>query len=190
MTLHRLSLTALLAAAPAAAGAETMPQMDFHNPLTGAQVIWMVVILLVLYFALARWALPQMGAVLADRAAVIKRDLDAARAAKAAADAAVKELDATMRQARAKAQAEIAETVADAKAKAAAEARRTAARLDAQLAESEAQIAAAREQAMAAIKPVAKEAAAELVLQLAKRPATPDAVERQVSAAMAARQAA
>ena len=28
-----------------------MPQMDFHNPLTTSQVVWMAVILVVLYVA-------------------------------------------------------------------------------------------------------------------------------------------
>jgi len=188
--IRRAAIAFAFAIIPAAAGADTMPQMDFHNPLTGAQVVWMVAIMLVLYFALSRWGLPQMGAVLENRAALIKRDLDAARAAKAAADAAVKEMEATMRQARAKANAEIADAVATAKAKAAAEAKQVAARLDAQLAAAETQIAAAREQAMAAIKPVAEQAVVALYTRLIGVDPVSAAVDRQVDAAMAAREAA
>jgi hypothetical protein len=38
--MRRLPLAVLLALAPMGAMAGTMPQMDFHNPLTGSQVIW------------------------------------------------------------------------------------------------------------------------------------------------------
>jgi F-type H+-transporting ATPase subunit b len=188
--LRRAALAIALVTLPAAADADTMPQMDFHNPLTTAQIFWMVVILVALYFALSRWGLPQMGAVLEHRATVIKRDLDAARAAKAAADQAVKDMDATMRQARQKAQAEIADAVADAKAKAATQAAATSARLDAKLAAAEAQIAAARAEAMAAIAPVATATAAALIGRLTGL--TPDEaiLAREVEAARGARAAA
>ena len=115
--------TALLLASPAAAMAEgTMPQMDFHNPLTGAQVLWMAVILVVLYVVLARWGLPEVGKVLENRSAVIARDLAAARGAKTAADEAVAQLNVMIRQARDTAQAQIAAAVVQAKAEAALQA--------------------------------------------------------------------
>jgi len=189
--LRRLAIAGVLAISPSAALAEGgMPQMDFQNPLTLDQIFWMVVILVALYFALSRWALPGITVVLENREAVIKRDLDAARAAKAAADQAVKELDETMRRARGKAAAEIADAVAGAKSKAAAEARDASARLDAQLAESEAEIATARAKAMDAIKPVARDTVIALHTRLIGQPPGPGAVERQVTAAMARRDAA
>jgi F-type H+-transporting ATPase subunit b len=104
----------------------------------------MVVIMVALYLVLARWGLPEMGAVLENRAALIARDLAAARAAKKEADKAVAALNATMKQARAAAQSEIAAAVAEAKTKALQEAAAASARLQAQLADSEAQIEAAR----------------------------------------------
>ncbi len=111
---------ALLLSAPTAAMAEgTMPQMDFHNPLTGTQVLWMAVILVVLYAVLARWGLPEVGKVLENRSAVIDRDLAAARGAKTAADEAVAQLNVTIKLARDTAQAQIAAAVAQAKAEAA-----------------------------------------------------------------------
>jgi len=157
---------AALALVPAAAMAGTMPQMDVHNPLTGTQVIWMVVILLVLYFTLSRWGLPEIGKVLEVRDGVIKRDLAAARAAKTAADQAVAHMNALMLQARQKAQADVAEMIAKAKARAAANAATLAARLDKNLAESEARIALARAAALAAIKPVAEDAASSMLVKL------------------------
>ncbi len=176
---------------PAAALADgTMPQMDFHNPLTTSQVLWMVVIMVALYLVLARWGLPEMGAVLENRAALIARDLAAARAAKKEADEAVKALNATMKQARAAAQSEIAAAVAEAKTKALQEAAAASARLQAQLADSEAQIEAARQAALAAIKPVAEEAARTMLARLTGRPADPAAVANEVDATISARQAA
>jgi F-type H+-transporting ATPase subunit b len=176
---------------PAAALADgTMPQMDFHNPLTITQVGWMVVIMVALYLVLARWGLPEMGAVLENRAALIARDLAAARAAKKEADKAVAALNATMKQARAAAQSEIAAAVAEAKTKALQEAAAASARLQAQLADSEAQIEAARQAALAAIKPVAEEAVQTMLARLTGRTADPAAVASEVDATISARQAA
>ncbi len=167
-----------------------MPQMDFSNPLTTSQVVWMGVILVVLYFALSRWGLPQIGNVLETRATTIAQDLEAARAAKAEADRAVAELNATMKKARESAQAEIAKAEADAKAKALADAKALAAKLDAQLAYSEKLIADARTAALAAIKPVAASTAVEMLTRLTgKTPAVP-AVGPEIDAALTALKAA
>ena len=185
--MRKLSTAILLALAPSAALADTMPQMDFHNPLTLDQVGWMAVILVVLYFALARWGLPEIGKVLANRAAVIARDLAAARAAKHEADAAVAALNATISQARAAAQAEVAKAVTDAKANAAAESTALAAKLEAKLAAAEAQIATARAAALAAIKPVAAEAASTILLKLTGIQPAQDQLAPRLEAALAAR---
>ncbi len=187
----RTAFIAALAMSPTAALAEgTMPQMDFANPLTTSQVVWMVVILVALYFILSRWGLPQIGAVLENRAATIARDLEAARAAKAAADKAVAELNATMKKAREAAQADIAKAESEAKAKALADAKALAAKLDAQLAYSEKLIAESRAAALAAIKPVAEAASVEILLRLTAK--TPDhaLLSPQIDAALAARKAA
>jgi F-type H+-transporting ATPase subunit b len=189
-----MRLTAVIFAltmAPAAALADgTMPQMDFKNPLTTSQVVWMVIILLALYFILSRWGLPQIGAVLEDRAATIARDLDAARAAKAEADKAVAELNETMKKARAAAQAEVAKAESAAKAKALADAKALAAKLDAQLAYSEKLIADARAEALAAIKPVAAAAAVEMLSRLTGKSPDEAALDPEIDSALATRQAA
>jgi len=186
-----LGITAALTLGPAAAMAEgTLPQMDFHNPLTGYQVLWMVVILVVLYFTLSRWGLPEMGKVLENRAAVIGRDLAAARAAKTEADQAVKALKATMMHARNSAQAEIATALEKAKAAAAQAAAAATAKMDARLAESEAQIDQARHTAMAAIKPVAEATATEILRRLTGVAPGADILAPRVDDALAARKAA
>ena len=193
--IRRIAFTAALVAAPAMAPAvalagQTMPQKDFSNPLTLDQVGWMVVILLVLYFLLSRWALPQIGKVLEDRAATISADLESARSAKAEADAAVAALNKTMNDARAAAQSEINHAVGAAKEKARANALAQQEKLDAQLAASEAQIAAAQATALAAIKPVAADAAREILTRLTGQTPDPAALSPEIDAAYAALKAA
>ncbi|MCF3945863.1 F0F1 ATP synthase subunit B [Acidiphilium sp. AL] len=173
-----------LAATPALASADgQMPQMDFANPLTGAQVVWMAIIMIVLYFLLSRWALPQLGSVIEDRQNRIKSDLDVARHAKAEAEHAVAELNLAIRNAREESQAAIAEAVGTAKARARAQSDRLNQRLDAELARAEAEIDATRKQAMAALAPVAREVASSLILRLAGKPADPERLDRALASA-------
>ncbi|WP_158805200.1 MULTISPECIES: F0F1 ATP synthase subunit B [unclassified Acidisoma] len=168
-------------------GSKTMPQMDFKNPLTASQVVWLVIIIVALYFILSRWALPAVGEVLADRAKRIETDLEAARAAKAEADAAVAELNSAMKAAREGAHAEIAEAVARAKAEAVKEAAAASAKLDARVEQAEAQIAAARTSAMSAIRPVATDTAKLLLARLTGGSADEAMLGRGIDGALAAR---
>jgi F-type H+-transporting ATPase subunit b len=186
-----LAVALTLSMVPFAAMADgTMPQMDFHNPLTLSQVVWMVVIMVALYVTLSKWGLPQIGSVLENRASKIKHDLEAARAAKAEADRAVAALNATMQQARSKAQADIAKAETDAKAKALEDAKALNAKLDAQLEHSERQIAQAHNAALAAIKPVASETASTMLLRLVNKLPDQAVLDAQISGAIDQRQAA
>jgi F-type H+-transporting ATPase subunit b len=164
-----------------------MPQLDFHNPLTISQVVWLAIIFFVFYRLLSRWALPKVAEVLQVRADTIARDLDAARAAKVEADRAVAEFTAATRAAQSGAQAEIAGAVASAKEAAAAQAATLNARLEAQLAVAETQIAAARQSALGALRQVATDTAAVVVQRLTGVAAPAPAVDAAVRAALAAR---
>ena len=53
-----------------------MPQLDFST--WPNQIFWLLVTLVVIYFVLAKIALPRIGAVLADRKSTITNDLAAA----------------------------------------------------------------------------------------------------------------
>jgi F-type H+-transporting ATPase subunit b len=178
----------LLLAAPARA-AEGMPQLDFANKLTLAQVVWLAIIFVVLYFLLSRWALPLVGEVLESRAAAIAADLNAARGAKEKADAAVDELTRATREAHASAQAEIAQALTAAKATADAQAAEVNARLDAQIAEAETRIAAARTAAMSALEQVAVETAETVVSRLVGTSIEPSRVPGVVADVLARRAA-
>lgn len=179
----------LFSAAQAAEKKGGMPQLDFANPLTIAQVVWLAIIFAVLYLLLSRWALPQVGAVLEQRANRIQGDLEAAKSAKASADAAVVELTAATRQAQATAQAEIAGAVATANEAAAAQAATLNARLDKQLADAEGRINAARGAAVGALRSVATDTAVAVVTRLVGIAPSAGSVEQAVDAALAARRA-
>ncbi len=181
------ALSFLTSVALAAEGKEGMPQLDFKNVLLKSQVVWLVIIFVVLYILLSRWALPKVGAVLEKRAATIAGDLDAARQAKGSADAAVAELTAKTREAHAGAQAEIAGAVDAAKAAAAAQTATLTARLDAQLAEAEGRINAARTAAMGALRQVASDTAGVVVSRLTGVAANAAAVDAAVGSALSAR---
>ncbi len=191
MILRRIEACAvMLLCAPGAAFAAGMPQMDFANPLTTSQVVWGAIVFALLYVLLSRWALPRVADVLETRARVIGADLEAARGAKDASDAAVAELTAATRSAQAGAQAEINAAVTAAKQEAAAQAAALNAKLDAQLAAAERQIAAARNAALGALRQVATETATAVVTRLTGQPADTDAVDAAVDGALAARRAA
>ncbi|GAB0116951.1 F0F1 ATP synthase subunit B family protein [Acidisoma sp. 7E03] len=177
---------ALLWGGPAHAGSN-MPQMDFSNPLNGSQVVWLVILMIVLYLILSRWALPGVGGILAERHTRIQGDLDAAHAAKVEADAAVAELHEAIRTARDEANAQIAKATAEAKAQAETQAAELAARLDAKLEQAETEIAEARTRAMAAIRPIAAETAQVLMARLAGGAVAQATLDRGIEDALAAR---
>lgn len=167
-----------------------MPQLDFSNPLTIAQVVWMLVIFGVLYWMLAHWALPQVAHVVEARAARIEADLDGARLAKLESDAAASDVAEAVRRASAEAQAQVATALNAAKAQAAEEARRADERLNAQLAEAEKRIAEARASALGALREVATDTASTLVARLTGRQPDAAQVGSAVDRALAARAAA
>lgn len=159
-------ITALLLLVAGTAHAETMPQLDFKNPLVLSQVVWGALIFAGFYALASRWGLPKVGAILEMRAETIATDLDTARASKAQANSAVAELNEARRKAYAQSQAAIADATAKAKAETAARTAEQEARLDAKLADSEAQITAARNSAMGALRQVATETAEAVVARL------------------------
>jgi F-type H+-transporting ATPase subunit b len=151
--------------------ANKMPQLDFANPLTTSQLVWMAAILVILYVALSRWALPRVGQVLEDRAQRIKADLAAAQQARDAAEQALESLNRAIKLARDSSQATIAEAIAKAKSEARAHADAQNARLMAQIAQSEAAIERSRAAAMASLPAIAEDVAHALVHRLTGAPA-------------------
>ncbi len=172
--MKRLTIAALLAAgAVGSAHADTMPQLQFSNPLLLSQVVWGAIIFALFYLGVSRIGLPRVDAILANRAQVIGNDLEQARLSKQRADQAVAELNEARRLAYAESQAAVNAAATKAKDTAAAQAAEANAMLDRQLAESEAQIGAARDRAMASLRDVAAGTAEAIISRLTN--SAPDA---------------
>ncbi len=188
-SLASTGLFLMTSAAFAAEEPKGMPQLDFANPLTLSQVVWLAIIFFALYMLLAKWGLPQVEAVLEARAGTIAADLDAARNAKAQADTAMAEMMSATRKAQAEAQAQVTGAVEAAKAEAAAQAVTANARLDAQLAAAEQRIAAARAAAVGALHEVAITTTTDVVTRLAGFTPAAEVIDSAVGRALAARAA-
>lgn len=148
-------------AAGQATEAVGMPQLDFAT--FPNQIFWLVVTLVVIYFVLARVALPRIASVLAERQGTITKDIATAEELK---QKAVEAEDA-YNKALADARAEAGRIVAEAKAEMQAEVDVEIAKADAQIAAKSAESAKAideiRAGAMDAVKVVAKDAAKDII---------------------------
>lgn len=145
-----------------------------------SQLVWLAIAFGLLYWYMSKRGLPQLGAVIDGRKALIARDLDDATAMQQKADAAAAAHEKTLAEARAKAQA-LAQAARDAAA-ADAQAKRQALEDDlaAKLAAAEREIAATRAQAMANVAEVARDTAGAIVERLGGRAADPAAVAAAV----------
>lgn len=179
-----LGLAGLPAVASAAGG---MPQIDFTNPLTLTQAVWLLVIFAGLYLLMSRIALPPVAQVLERRGAVIRTDLDAAKGASDAAKAARQEREKAEAKARADAQAAVRQALDGAKQQGADALAKVEARAAQDLREAEARIATARGTAMAGIAQVAADAASAAVARVAGFVPDRAGVEAAVAASLAAR---
>ncbi len=182
-TVAGLAVALSTASASAIAAESAMPQMDFADPLTFAQVIWMAVIMIVLYVLMARWALPQLGSVIENRKRRIDEDLKAASQARTEATRVVAEVEQAIRNAHSEGQAAIASAMAEAENKTRAESDKLKARLDADLARAKAEIEQTRRAALAVLRPVAEDVARALVERLTGRHAERAAVAQALDAA-------
>lgn len=143
------------------AGGAGMPQLDlstFPN-----QIFWLVVTLIVIYLILSRVALPRISAVLAERQGTITNDIAAAEELKVKAQQAEAAYDKALVDARAEANAIVAEAKTEIQAQLDAEMQKADAEIAAQTAESEKEIAEIQEGAMEAVKTVAMDTAKEII---------------------------
>jgi F-type H+-transporting ATPase subunit b len=165
-----------------------MPQLDFANPLTVANAVWMLIIFGVLYYVLSTKVLPQAEAVFEARAARLRADLDAAQAAKRESDAAMAEIQVRIAATRAEGQAAIAAALQRAQQAAQAEAEALAAQLAGRIAEAEKRIEASRAAAVAFLPQVAGETTQAILGKLALA-APPAAIGAAVEAEIVRRAA-
>ncbi|MGH1354691.1 MAG: F0F1 ATP synthase subunit B' [Thalassovita sp.] len=168
------------AAGHAAEAAPGMPQLDFSN--WGNQIFWLLVTLVVIYFVLSRIALPRIAAVLAERQGTITNDIAAAEELKAKAVEAEEAYNKALADARVEAQRIVVETKAEIQADLDAATAKADAQIAEKVAEGEKAIAEIRANALESVKDVAKDTTAEIIAALGG-----DADTKTVDAAVAAR---
>ena len=143
-----------------------MPQFDFANSMVWAQLAWLGLAFLILYFGIVRMTLPKLAKTLDAREGQVANDIATAERAKAEADMMAARYAAGIETAHLSARAAIAE----AKSKAAANVERAISAGDILIAEraetADGILSAARAKALTEVKEVAKDAAAAIVERL------------------------
>lgn len=138
-----------------------LPQLDvttFAN-----QIFWLIITMLVLYWVVARIALPRIGSVLSDRQGTVTGDLMAAEEFKLKAREAEAAYDKALADARAEAGKIVAANRAEIQKELDAAIAHADAEIAARTAESERRIREIRDSADADAREVAREVTAELV---------------------------
>jgi F-type H+-transporting ATPase subunit b len=166
------------AAAAATHGGKSggLPQL---NPADFApQLIWLAITFVVLYFILARVALPRIGEVIEERSDRVQRDLDAAERFKKDTDAALAAYERALSEARSKAST-LAKDMRD-KLAAETDKERTSVegQLAAKLADAEARIAATKTKALSSVNEIAAETASAVVSKLLGEDVSPAEVKK------------
>lgn len=154
-----------------------MPQLDPSSYAN--QIFWLIVTLVVIFWALSRIALPRISAVIANRQDAITGDLMAAEDLKQKATEAEAAYEKALAEARTEAQKIVAANRAEIQADLDAAIARADERIAERSAESEARIAAIRDAALDDAREVARSVTAELVAHFAA-----DASPEQINAAV------
>ena len=173
-----------MATQDAAHAAETsvgMPQLDFAT--FPNQIFWLVVAIVVLYFIIAKVALPRIGSVIEDRHNAVANDIEQAAEFKRKAEEAEAAYNAALAEARAEAMRIAGEAKADIKSDVDAAIARADAEIAAKSAESAVRIDEIRASALKSIGEVAGIAAIDIVAAI--MPSASDA--KALKAAVAAR---
>jgi F-type H+-transporting ATPase subunit b len=154
----------------------------FDASTFGGQLFWLAVVFVALYVLMSRLVLPRLTGIIEARETTLARDLDTAAAAKQRAEEAGRAYEASLSEARGRAQG-LAQETRDTLA-AQTDARRKA--LEAELAEriatSEATIAERKREAMGNVRAIAADAATAIVERLTGRAPAPQAVEAALDA--------
>lgn len=166
----------------ASGGAIGMPQLcaDWY----GNQIFWLVITLIAVYFLMSRVALPRIASVIAERHGAIQGDLDQAEMLKAKAVEAEQAYKKALTEARAEANAIVAETRAEIGRELEAATAKADAEIAAKSAESEKAIRDIRDSAMEAVKSVATETAGAIIGKVMPAATDSAAIEAAVETRM------
>jgi F-type H+-transporting ATPase subunit b len=174
--------------ATAATKTETHVPKGTFPPFAGehfpAQILWLAIAFALLYLLLARVVLPRVGAIFAARRERIASDLDQAGKLKNQSEAAIAAYEKSLADARARAQATVAEHQQKLAADNEARRKQLEAGLAEKLAEAERRIEDTRAAAMREVRGIAVDAAGAIVERLIGAAPPKPAVERAVEAAL------
>ncbi len=142
-------------------GSAGLPQLNFET--WPSQIFWLIVALVVLYYLMAKIALPRIASVLEERADAIASDLDRAEELKRKAEEAERDYRQALADARSRAQGIAAEMRAEIQKEIDAATERADAEISARTAEGERRIAEIRDSAIQSVRQVADETAVAVV---------------------------
>lgn len=161
-----------------------LPQISvFEDGTYTNQVAWLLLTFVLLYIVVSRMVVPRVTSVLEEREEKIAGDLDTAERLRAEAEGVREAYEASIANARLKAQ----QTLADAKDAARADIAKAQAELDAKLLAdadaAEKRIADAKAEALSDIESIATEVAADMIGKLGASDVSADDVGKAVAAA-------
>jgi F-type H+-transporting ATPase subunit b len=138
----------------------------FQADTIASQLFWFAVTFTLLYVMVSKLALPRVGGILSARSGRISGDLATADRLKKEADAALQDYEASLADARTRAQSVTSEMNETINAEAEKHRKSLDERLNAQLADAEKSIAATKSSAMANVRAIAVDAASAIVARL------------------------
>lgn len=161
----------------------------FDASTFASQLLWFAITFGLLYYLMAKVALPRLGAIIEGRRDRIAADLDAAERLKSESEDAARSYEKALAQARAKASTIAEEARTAAKTKADAQRAETERALADKLVVAEARITDIKNRALSEVGAIAGEATEAVVSSLIGAKASPDEVKDAVQAVLAERNA-
>jgi F-type H+-transporting ATPase subunit b len=158
-----------------------MPQLEFSTYTP--QLIWLAITFVILYFLMAKLALPRIATALGNRQNKLESDLTRAERVKTEAESVLAAYEKAMMDARLKAQAVTGQAAADVAAEFAKREAAFATELNARTAEAEKRINATKDAALAETRVVAAELAQAILRKVAGVELSPSAAKEWVEAA-------
>lgn len=147
-----------------------------------SQLFWLVIFFAALYLLMSKFILPRLAAILGARKAKIDGDLARAQALKDETEAAIKNYEKALADARANANAIAQETRAKVTAEIDAEQASHDATLGKKIKDAEAKIAKLKATALASVEEIAGDSAADIVASLTGTKTTKAAVAKAIAA--------
>lgn len=180
-------ISAAQAATPTAAGAHDAPAAGgafppFDTAFFAPQLVWLAIVFALLYWLMAKIALPRIAEIFEARRARIEADLAAATAMQGKADDAAAAYEKSLSEAKGKAQDTVQKMRADVSAQGETRRKSLEDDLNGKIAAAEKSIADARAQAMSNVSAIAQDAAADIVKQLTGKSAGADEIARAIAA--------